>query len=422
MHAVTRIDYGGASRVVTTVLHCRHRAQQIWQAAVCSKRMGYPRPYPVHWNPLIVYNWRLRVGGSRVLCALQPGADQSVLGGQGGVRHHTWRRDYMKPTYLCRRTLIFTQASLWIDSTRLLVGTMLRHRAFAAAGHAQQVSRIPNLAALVAARPCTTVSSPVQQAQQPCRCVRVATRIHLERDALSDDIDYLWLARVVLRRSGAAQQRQQERLVVTRAKKQKEQASSAASSSGDEDLDMVALEVESDAVSTTSKCQRGGGHACYACIRQPAGHTGQRSQCLFSTHNLVVQPVAARRLSCLRMAISFAQSSLHAAISNCGAAAAPIHQRRELPVSVPRACMRHQEDRMKKAINVVVENFNTMRTGRANPAILDKIMVGVRGGDAARCAGQGWGLGEAGLTSAGPKYRLGWLLCSCRGREQQAAK
>ncbi|KIZ07771.1 Ribosome-recycling factor [Monoraphidium neglectum] len=30
---------------------------------------------------------------------------------------------------------------------------------------------------------------------------------------------------------------------------------------------------------------------------------------------------------------------------------------------------------MKKAINVVVENFNTMRTGRANPAILDKIMV-----------------------------------------------
>jgi hypothetical protein len=84
--------------------------------------------------------------------------------------------------------------------------------------------------------------------------------------------------------------------------------------------------------------------------------------------------------------------------------------------------MRHQEDRMKKAINVVVENFNTMRTGRANPAILDKIMVGVRGGDAARCAGQGWGLGEAGLTSAGPKYRLGWLLCSCRGREQQAAK
>jgi len=30
---------------------------------------------------------------------------------------------------------------------------------------------------------------------------------------------------------------------------------------------------------------------------------------------------------------------------------------------------------MQKAINVVVENFNTMRTGRANPAILDKILV-----------------------------------------------
>lgn len=30
---------------------------------------------------------------------------------------------------------------------------------------------------------------------------------------------------------------------------------------------------------------------------------------------------------------------------------------------------------MQKAINVVMENFNTMRTGRANPAILDKIIV-----------------------------------------------
>ena len=30
---------------------------------------------------------------------------------------------------------------------------------------------------------------------------------------------------------------------------------------------------------------------------------------------------------------------------------------------------------MQKAINVVAENFNTMRTGRANPAILDKIVV-----------------------------------------------
>lgn len=30
---------------------------------------------------------------------------------------------------------------------------------------------------------------------------------------------------------------------------------------------------------------------------------------------------------------------------------------------------------MDKAIGVVQENFNTMRTGRANPAILDKILV-----------------------------------------------
>jgi len=33
------------------------------------------------------------------------------------------------------------------------------------------------------------------------------------------------------------------------------------------------------------------------------------------------------------------------------------------------------EDRMKKAIVVLGENFNTIRTGRANPAILDRIMV-----------------------------------------------
>lgn len=31
---------------------------------------------------------------------------------------------------------------------------------------------------------------------------------------------------------------------------------------------------------------------------------------------------------------------------------------------------------MQKAVNVVADNFNTMRTGRANPAILDRIQVG----------------------------------------------
>lgn len=34
-----------------------------------------------------------------------------------------------------------------------------------------------------------------------------------------------------------------------------------------------------------------------------------------------------------------------------------------------------QEDRMKKAMGVLGDNFNTIRTGRANPAILDRIMV-----------------------------------------------
>jgi hypothetical protein len=31
---------------------------------------------------------------------------------------------------------------------------------------------------------------------------------------------------------------------------------------------------------------------------------------------------------------------------------------------------------MQKSINSVADNFNTMRTGRANPAILDRIQVG----------------------------------------------
>ncbi len=35
---------------------------------------------------------------------------------------------------------------------------------------------------------------------------------------------------------------------------------------------------------------------------------------------------------------------------------------------------------MKKCLGVVADGFNTIRTGRANPAILDKIMVGARGG------------------------------------------
>jgi ribosome recycling factor len=30
---------------------------------------------------------------------------------------------------------------------------------------------------------------------------------------------------------------------------------------------------------------------------------------------------------------------------------------------------------MSKAISVVADNFNTMRTGRANPAILDRVQA-----------------------------------------------
>lgn len=36
-----------------------------------------------------------------------------------------------------------------------------------------------------------------------------------------------------------------------------------------------------------------------------------------------------------------------------------------------------QEARMQKTVANVADNFNTMRTGRANPAILDRIQVGV---------------------------------------------
>jgi ribosome recycling factor len=38
---------------------------------------------------------------------------------------------------------------------------------------------------------------------------------------------------------------------------------------------------------------------------------------------------------------------------------------------------------MKKCVEAVANNFNTIRTGRANPSILDRIMV--------RCAWGGWG-------------------------------
>lgn len=38
-----------------------------------------------------------------------------------------------------------------------------------------------------------------------------------------------------------------------------------------------------------------------------------------------------------------------------------------------------QEERMKKSLASLADNFNTIRTGRANPAVLDKIMVRVTG-------------------------------------------
>lgn len=42
-------------------------------------------------------------------------------------------------------------------------------------------------------------------------------------------------------------------------------------------------------------------------------------------------------------------------------------------------CWFLQEERMKKSLASLADNFNTIRTGRANPAVLDKIMVRVTG-------------------------------------------
>jgi hypothetical protein len=76
---------------------------------------------------------------------------------------------------------------------------------------------------------------------------------------------------------------------------------------------------------------------------------------------------------------------------------------------------------MKKAINVVVENFNTMRTGRANPAILDKIIVrgagrgGPRRGVAARTRrGARRGVRRSGAAGAQPPLRPGTLRLLAR--------
>jgi hypothetical protein len=52
---------------------------------------------------------------------------------------------------------------------------------------------------------------------------------------------------------------------------------------------------------------------------------------------------------------------------------------------------------MQKAVSVVADNFNTMRTGRANPAILDRIQVGMR----AKCSSSGGSSTSRRSTSCG---------------------
>lgn len=42
---------------------------------------------------------------------------------------------------------------------------------------------------------------------------------------------------------------------------------------------------------------------------------------------------------------------------------------------------------MKKSLASLADNFNTIRTGRANPAVLDKIMVRVTGGQVSQAGG-----------------------------------
>jgi hypothetical protein len=45
------------------------------------------------------------------------------------------------------------------------------------------------------------------------------------------------------------------------------------------------------------------------------------------------------------------------------------------PVVLATCCVYFQKEKMEKAIETIQTNFNTVRTGRANPAMLDRIEV-----------------------------------------------
>ncbi len=71
---------------------------------------------------------------------------------------------------------------------------------------------------------------------------------------------------------------------------------------------------------------------------------------------------------------------------------------------------------MKKALGVLGDNFNTIRTGRANPAILDRIMVRSR----ARRPHPPWrGVGSRVNGRRGPHCWAGRVWPSAAGQAQQ---
>ncbi len=208
-----------------------------------------------------------------------------------------------------------------------------------------------------------------------------------------------------------------QRELLVRAKKQ------AAEADADVDLEMVALEAEDDAVSSIMKpivhepigvrclilcCEirpavdcmqssirRMPHYAAATAVQQrcasnalhhskhgfgTGGYMCSTAQCIATPNNAKIQcktcAAAVHRGICSASRIPEECSSCHHASESpiCRSRTAP---RKVLnPLLLRTCCGCSQAERMKKAISVVQDNFNSLRTGRANPAILDRITVG----------------------------------------------
>lgn len=151
-------------------------------------------------------------------------------------------------------------------------------------------------------------------------------------------------------------------------------SSYSSSDTDDVDLDMVALEAESDAVrglqwgqnSHQNKqqwsCRRN-------CALRQRWEQGRRRRRLYM---LAIQQLTGRVVK-----RSVQQWWAAAAGGVCSHRAPAAAQVGCLYKNMCLSLFVLQESRMQKAVDVVAGNFNTMRTGRANPAILDRIQVHV---------------------------------------------